>query len=316
VKARRTLLLSFKLPGEQLEKLGWLDARLRALTNLAVRGYEVYPPGVGRTVLSLLYRRRFARSFEFGRSPKRWFSRIPFPCTVLRVVNGSKKGDSGAPLLLDLDRGVIRVRYIYGEAVELGLREGHLKWIRERLAEGGDARFGLAFVERGRLNIALVFERRVEPVGSTQNTLAVDVNSWRYGVTYSIITPRTRLVRPVRRRPDIGYIEGLYGEIVELGRRYGVLRRLGLHKTPEGRDIWRGLKLKRGKLYRYLKNFCNRLASELVEAARATRARIVVDYFPDVARRELLEERLPRGLVKIYMQYIPRFVRLLEGQAK
>jgi len=165
-------------------------------------------------------------------------------------------------------------------------------------------------------------------------------------------------------------VERAYREALKLGRKYGALKRLGLHKTPEGRAAWRELRLRRssfishqtykcigdlgvprpaeavnplatgaallrwgaprgsvmsqaaghpaawGTLHRYLKDFCNRLASELVEAARAAGARIVVDYFQDEARRELLEERLPRGLVKIYMQYIPRFVRLLEGQAK
>jgi len=118
VKARRTLTLSFKLPKEQLEKLAQLDTRLRALTNLAVRGYRVDPPDLSRTALALLYRRRFVESFQFGRSPKKWFCRIPFPCTILRIANGSKKGDTSAPIILDVDRGVVKVRYIYGEALE------------------------------------------------------------------------------------------------------------------------------------------------------------------------------------------------------
>jgi len=316
VKVHRTLILSFKLPKERLERLVKIDARLRALVNLAVRGYKVDPLDLSQTALTLLYKRRFLESFQFGKSPKRWFCRIPLPCTVLRVANGSKRGDTAAPILLDMDRGVVKVRYIYGETLEFKLEKSHIKWIKERIAEGGDVKFGLVYVKRGKLNVALVFERRVKPEKSPSTILVVDVNSWKYGVTYAVITSRTKTVKPVRRRPDVGYIERLYGEIVELSRRYGVLRRLGLSKSPEGRVVWRELKLKRCKLHRYLKDFSNKLANELVGAARLANARIVIDYFPDSIRRELLEERLPRGLAKIYMLYIPRLVKLIENQAK
>jgi hypothetical protein len=64
----------------------------------------------------MLYRRSF--NLEFGAKPKRCFARQWLPLTVLRIQNGARRGDSGTPLALDLDRGVMKLRCLYASPVE------------------------------------------------------------------------------------------------------------------------------------------------------------------------------------------------------
>jgi len=91
--------------------------RLQALTNLAYKykELEICPDDIPRTACTMLYKRNF--NLEFGTKPKRWFARQWLPMTVLRIQDGARRGDTGAPLLLDLDGGVMRLRNIcHGEA--------------------------------------------------------------------------------------------------------------------------------------------------------------------------------------------------------
>ncbi len=78
----------------------------------------------------MLYKRGF--DLEFGTKPKRWFARQWLPMTVLRIQNGARRGDTGAPLVLNLDRGVMRLKSIcHGEAPIP-------RWVYDRIREGGD----------------------------------------------------------------------------------------------------------------------------------------------------------------------------------
>jgi hypothetical protein len=88
--ARRSVVV--KLPKVDCDVL-----RLQALTNLAYRYRElgICPEDLPRTACTMLYRRSF--DLEFGARPKRWFARQWLPLTVLRVQNGVRRGDTGAP---------------------------------------------------------------------------------------------------------------------------------------------------------------------------------------------------------------------------
>ncbi len=54
----------------------------------------------------------------------------------------------------------------------------------------------------------------------------------------------------------------------------------------------------------------------LVQKALRYKAKIVIDNMYEESRRDLLEERLPDGLVKLYILYVPRFVKLLVNQCQ
>ena len=88
--ARRSVVV--KLPNVDCNIL-----RLQALTNLAYRYRElgVCPDDTPRAVCTMLYKRNF--DLEFGTRPKKWFARQWLPMTVLRIQNGARRGDGGAP---------------------------------------------------------------------------------------------------------------------------------------------------------------------------------------------------------------------------
>lgn len=61
-------------------------------------------------------------------------------------------------------------------------------------------------------------------------------------------------------------------------------------------------------LFTYLMNFTNETIHQLSKKALKKKAKIVVDYFIEESRCELLEEKLPSELIKSYPAYLPRFV--------
>jgi len=312
--AYRTLALRFELPKEILHEVEGQDARLRALTNLAVRGYEVHPPDLKRTVLTTLYMRNFVKSFEFGKLPKRWFCRAPIPCTVLRVVDGIRRGDTSAPIAVDLDEQIIRVRYLFGRSLEFELNKHQVRWIRERLSEGADVKFASVYVKNGRLCVALTFERKV-PSGNSANVLVIDINSWKHGIVWSLIKGDVLVSRGCER-PNLRDVDTWYRRAIRLGRKYGKLKRLELHESAEGKKLWRQIKVERNKIYRYLKDYENKLVRKFTVKALRNNAKIVIDYVREQSRRELLEEKLPSGLVKLYLLLLSRFAKLLVSQAR
>jgi len=281
--------------------------RLMALANLAHRGFNVQPPDLPRTASVMLYRRRF--ELKFGTLPKRWFAKAWFPMTTLRVRNGERVGDTGAPVVLDFDKGIIKLRAIC--CAELLMP----KWAYERVEEGGDIKYAMLGIKDGKSCLALVAEREVEPIVPAMK-MVIDVNSWKYGIVWALIRPTTRAVRPARERPDLGFIGRLYGEIIELERKYGKLRRLGLHKTIYGKRIRQKIKAKRKRLYAYLRDYAQKLAGRLARIALRNRAFIIIDVFLEESRRELLEEKLPSDLIKLYVASVKRFVKLLLNQLK
>ncbi|ABL88324.1 transposase, IS605 OrfB [Pyrobaculum islandicum DSM 4184] len=288
-------------------KLPELDCgveRLMALANLAHRGYRVEPPDLPKTVSIMLYRRR--HELAFGTEPKRWLARTWFPLTTLRIGNGQKIGDGGAPVVLDFDRGVVKLRFICHAEVPMP------KWAYDRVSEGGDVKFALLGLKRGKPHLALVAEREVELI-QTNSVLVVDVNSWRHGVVWALIRDG-KTTKWARVRPDLGYIERLYSEVVRLEHKYGKLERLGLHEGRDSKKLWRQIKQKRRRLYAYLRDFAQKAAHRLALKAVKRRAEVWIDDMLEESRRELIEEKLPSDLVKLYMLYLRRFINLLTNQ--
>jgi putative transposase len=189
------------------------------------------------------------------------------------------------------------------------------KWVLERVAEGGDIKFAMVGIRCGRPYLALVAEREVQPIQPSDYVLVVDVNSWRYGIAWALVKGG-RVVKWARERPDLGHIERIYTELLKLERKYGTLKRLGLHETVEGKKLWREVKRERRKLYAYLRDFAQKLASRLAKKAARHSAIVVIDDMLEESRRELLEERISSGLAKTYLFGVRRFVKLFVNQLR
>jgi putative transposase len=300
--ARRSVVV--KVPSADCDVV-----RLQALTNLAYRyrELEICPEDMPRTVCTMLYKRSF--NLEFGSKPKKWFARQWLPMTVLRIQNGARRGDTSAPLVLDLDRGVMKLRYVcHGEAPIP-------RWVYDRIGEGGDITFAMLGLKDGVPAVVLVAERRVEPY-EPETLIVVDANSWRHGVAIAYINRNRKVGFYTRSRPNLRLVDTLYRRAVSLWKLYGRLKRMGLHETPEGKRVHRELKLTMSRIYRVLGDHSQREARNVALRAVKVKAKVVIDKALEESWRDLLEEGLTRGRAKIYMVGVRRFIRILETQLK
>jgi len=311
--ARRAVLI--KLPRGKCD-VDYVK-RLMALANLAYRGFEVWVPNIPRTIQHQLYDfRDFKDSLVFGAAPKRWFARAWVPLKTLRVYgDGSRKGDKSAPVVLDFRSNVIKLRQVCRSEPGFVVEVPMPKWVIDRIKEGGDVRYAMIGLKDDKPYLALVAERVVEPYQPSNYMLVVDVNAWNNGIAWGLIRDGS-IIRWKPERPRLSEIDSLYDLSVRLGREYGRLRRLGLHKTVEGRRLWREIKRVRRKIYAKLRDYAQKLVHRLVRKALRHKALVIIDDMIEESRRELIEERIPRGLRKVYLAETRRFVKLLITQLR
>jgi putative transposase len=309
--ARRTILI--KLPRDKCN-VEYMR-RLMALTNLAYRGYEVWASDIPKTIQYQLYDfKNYTKSLVFGTKPKMWLVRTWAPLKTLRVyVDGSMKGDKNAPVVLDFRSSVIRLRQACrgepGYSIELPMPS----WVIERVVEGGDIKYAMIGLKNDKPYLALTAERVVKPYEPGDYMLVIDVNSWSNGVAWGLIRGGN-IIKWTPERPSLREIDNLYDLSVRLSREYGRLKRLGLHKTVEGRRLWRNIKKVRRKIYAKLRDYAQKLVHRLVRKALRHKALVIIDDMIEESRRELIEEKIPRGLRKVYLAETRRFVKLLTTQ--
>jgi putative transposase len=313
MKAHRTLLV--RLPKDKCD-VDYIK-RLMALTNLAYRGYEVWVPDLPKTIQHHLYGfRNFKGSLVFGTKPKGWFAKTWVPLKTFRVyADGSRKGDRNAPVVLDFRSSIIRIRQVCGNERGYVVEVPMPKWIIERVKEGGDIKFAMVGLKNNEPYLALTAEREVEPYQPSGYILAVDVNSWKYGISWGLIR-NGEIVSHKQEGINLGKYYRLYDEVIRLGKKYGALKRLGLHKTVEGSKLWSEIKILRMRLYAITRDRAYFLASKLARKALRYRALLVIDDMIEESRRELLEEKLPPDVVKLLMSNLKRFVHQLETLAQ
>jgi putative transposase len=309
--ARRAVLI--KLPRDKCD-VDYVK-QLMALANLAYRGYEVWVPNMPRTIQHQLYDfRDFKDSLVFGATPKRWFARAWVPLKTLRIYgDGSRKGDKSAPVVLDFRSNVIKLRQVCRSESGFVVEVPMPNWVIERVNESGDIKFAMIGLENDEPYLALVAERVVEPYQPSNCMLAIDVNAWNNGIAWGLIRDGS-IIRWKPERPRLSEVEALYDLSMRLSREYGRLKRLGLHKTVEGRRLWRNIKKVRRKIYAKLRDYAQKLVHRLVRKALRHRALVIIDDMIEESRRELIEERIPRGLRKVYLAETRRFVKLLITQ--
>jgi len=311
--ARRAVLI--KLPRDKCDVK--YIRRLMALANLAYRGFEIWAQDVPGTIQYQLYSfKNYKSSLVFGIVPKKWFAETWIPLKVLRVYgDGSRKGDRNALVALDFRNSVIKLRQICrsepGFVVEIPMSS----WVVERMREGGDIKFAMIGLKNDEPYLALVAERDVEPYQPSNYRLVIDVNMWNNGITWGLIRDGV-IVKWKPERPNLREIDNLYNLSVRLSREYGRLKRLGLNKTGEGKELWREIKRVRKRFFAKLRDYVQKLVHKLMRKALRHKAFVVIDDMIEESRRELIEEKLPKGLKKLYLMYTRRFVRLLITQLK
>jgi putative transposase len=309
MRAFRALLI--KLPRDKCD-VGYIE-RLMALANLAYRGFEVWEPDIPKTIQHHLYGfRNFRNSLIFGTSPKAWFARTWLPLKTRRVyVDGAGEGDPNAPVVLDFIRGIIRIRLVCRPERGFVLELPMPGWVVERVKEGGDIKFVRIGLKDGEPYLALVAERVVEPYEPSDYKLVVDVNSWRYGIAWGLIH-NGRIVSFRQERPNLGLLMTLYNEAVQLERKAGKLRRLNLDYAI----LRKQAKARRSKIYRITRDKAYFLAGKLVRKALRYRALLVIDDVTEESRRELIEEKLPPGVIKLLMANTRKLIKQLTTLAE
>jgi putative transposase len=293
----------------KLPKIDCDIVRLQALTNLAYRyrGLGICPEDMPRTACIMLYKRDF--DLEFGTIPKKWFARQWLPMTVLRIWNGARRGDGTAPLVLDLDKGILKLRYICHAETQIP------RWVYERVKEGGDIVFAMLGLKDGAPAIVLVAERDVMPY-QPETIIVVDVNSWRHGIAVAYINTNKKIGFYTKSRPNLRLIDMLCKKAVRLWRLYGRLKRLGLHKTPKGKRIYRELEQTTSRVQRILRNHAQREAHNIVLRALKVKAKVIIDNALEESWRDLLEEGLSKREAKLYIAGVRRFIEILETQLR
>jgi putative transposase len=115
-------------------------------------------------------------------------------------------------------------------------------------------------------------------------------------------------------KPNLRLIDTWYHKAEKLSKELGKLKRLGLDSTPEAKRLRREIKALRRKVYAYLRDFAQKRARELALKALRLRALVIIDDMIEESRKELIEEKIPSGLRKLYLMYTRRFVKLLITQ--
>jgi len=313
MKAHRALLI--RLPKDKCN-IDYIK-RLITLTNLAYRDYEVWVPDLPKTIQHHLYGfKSYKNSLVFGTVPKRWFTRAWVPLKTVRVYgDGSMMGDRNALVVLDFRGNAIKLRQVCrnepGYSIELTMPI----WVIDRIKEGGVIKYAMIGLKDDKPYLALIVEREVAQYTPSEYRLVVDVNSWKYGISWGLIR-NGRIVSYKQKGLNLGRYYGLYNEVVRLGRKYGELKRSGLHKTTEGRRLWKRIKAMHARLYAITRDKAYFLAGKLVGKALRYKASLVIDGMIEESRRGLLEEGLPRDVIKLLMSNLNRFVHQLETLAQ
>jgi putative transposase len=312
MKAHRAILI--RLPRDRCN-VDYIK-RLTALTSLAYRGFEVWVSNLPKEIQHQLYGsfKNFKGSLVFGTVPKRWLVSTWVPLKTLRFYpDGSRRGGRYAPVVLDFKSNVIKLHQICGNKRGFVVALPMPKWVIDRLSEGGDIKYAMIGLKDNEPYLALTAERAVEPYQPSDYILVIDVNAWNNGIAWGLIR-NGNIIRWKPERPRLSEVERLYNLSVRLERKYGRLKRLGLDKTEEGKRLRREIKRVRRRLYAKLRDYVQKLVYRLVRKTLRHKALVVIDDMIEESRRELLEEKIPSGLRKLYLMYTRRFVKLLVTQ--
>ena len=293
MRVHRTLVVRRKIeeiPPEKLVKFLEVQQKFREwATRWYKSGFKEPMPAES----SLKY---FAKELKFAlrllptNGLKNGVWKVPLPFDAQLRENNER--DQSRGVLVDLSRGDIRIRKWGGGTIEIRLRKSEIKWIRQRLEEGGQLKLAYAWVGSRRsnlvtFNLALVFAKETEPY-QPRRLLVVDLNVLHNGVVIATVEENRILQRGVLR-PDLRKINNIQREI----SRYDRLC------AKKGEHCKMATELK-SRVWRLLRHFEDEMAKKLVRLAVQYKATIVVDVPLDETMRKLKEGRYSPGK-KIYL---------------
>ena len=198
-------------------------------------------------------------------------------------LNGEK--DMGRGVFVDLTEKRIRIRKWSGRrgnTIVLPISEGAVRWILERVSEGGRLVLTAVWVGRSRrrrtakLYVALVFRREVAAM-QPKRLLVVDLNALHNGLVWAVVEGERMLKKGVLR-PDIS-------KVLHLQK---IASRLDKLCAEEDRACSEAVAVK-SRIWRLLKTWEEKAVKELILTARKQKAAIVVDVPNDNSVRELKE---------------------------
>jgi putative transposase len=312
MKTHRTILI--KLPKDKCD-VDYIR-RLMALANLAYRGFEVWAPDLPKTIQYQLYGsfKNYMGSLVFGTTPKRWVARAWVPLKTVRVyADSSMKGDRNAPVVLDFESSVIRLRQVCGNELGYSIEVQMPKWVVERVREGGDVKYAMIGLKDNEPYLALTAERVVEPYQPSGYILAIDINSWSHGIAWGLLRS-SRIVSFKQEGLNPQRIVSLYNQAVKREKKVGRLKRLGLEDTLNAKRTGRLVRRLRSRAYRLIKAEAVFLARKLTKKALRYKAMVVIDDVDWESLRELLTRKYGGKVGKLLLSGLKRFVKLLVTQ--
>jgi len=290
MKSYRTLLLKYpleRLPPETAEKIAQLlkvqEEFRRWAWEWARSGGKAEKP----TQNPLKY---FAEGFLHAAGALEWLKEQTVkrsfkpPLVFNAQLRLNSERDVGRGVFVDLPRREVRIRKWGGGTIVLPLSEGAVRWIEERVEEGGRLVFAMAWIGRSRRNravalyAALVFRRDVEQM-TPRRLLVVDLNALHNGVAYAVVEEKRVLEKSVLR-PDVG-------KIIHLQRQIALLDSLCAER--EDGAICNQATAVRSRLWRLLRQWEDEAARKIVRLAQQYKAAIVADVPLDESMRELKE---------------------------
>ncbi|MFZ8838204.1 MAG: zinc ribbon domain-containing protein [Pyrobaculum sp.] len=197
----------------------------------------------------------------------------------------SNERDVSRGVFVDLTEKLIRIRRWSGRrgnTIVLPISEGAVRWILERVSEGGRLVLTAVWVGRSRrrrtakLYVALVFRREVAAM-QPKRLLVVDLNALHNGLVWAVVEGERMLKKGVLR-PDIS-------KVLHLQK---IASRLDKLCAKEDRACSEAVAVK-SRIWRLLKTWEEKAVKELILTARKQKAAIVVDVPNDNSVRELKE---------------------------
>jgi putative transposase len=241
--------------------------------------------------------------------------RVPLPFNAqLRLKKG--ESDNSYGVLVDFatsnqvnqEEKVIKIRKWSGKrgnTIVIKLKKTEIKWIEERIREGGQLKFALAWVGKRRgsnimsFNVALVFHREITPF-QPKRLLVVDVNALHNGVMIATVEEGKVLQKGILR-PDLGRIGRLEREIAKLDPLCAEKGGFYCRKAVEAKS----------RLWRLWRQWTIEAAKKIVKLAIQYKAAVVVDKPMDESIRELKEGDRIKPSTKKYLN-VERFVKRLK----
>jgi len=200
----------------------------------------------------------------------------------LRVEN---ERDVGNGVLVDLPKKEVRIRRWSGQqgnTIVLQLSKSAVRWILERVKEGGKLVLAAVWVGRSRrnhvakLHVALVFRREVAPM-QPKRLLVVDLNALHNGLVWAIIDGEKIAARGAMR-PDVSKILRLHKAVAKLDSLCAKEERACDEAAAAKSRIWR-----------LMRSWEDEAAKKLVQLAIQYKAMIVVDVPYDESVKALKE---------------------------